>query len=309
MSYIVISISVLVAFFIILYVFILSGPWPNISFFSIDFNKIRELADASIDELPTHINHIVVATGELPSWGVVAGDFGNNYPIEFPSFQLVYKDKTAIIEAPFNERLFKKFPYGKIFSQDAYEMMQNALLQAEFIIPTHEHWDHLGGIAQSENIQKLFPKLILTEKQKKGPTITDADFPEHSLDHFQAISYEKYYRVAPGVVLIDAPGHSEGHQLIFVKLQNGQEILFTGDILWVTSNLKKQKARPLIANLKRHENRKHISHQMKWLYDEFYMNKNQTIKMLTTHDPNQHTEYKEKGILKNGFQLTADFQN
>ena len=309
MSTINILIIVLVTISILLYVFILSGPWPKSSTFVLDFDKIRELADSPKDELPTHINHLVIATGELPSWGVVAGDFGNNYSIEFPSFQLVYNDKTAIIEAPFNNKLFKKFPYGKTFSQDAYEMMQNALLQAEFIIPTHEHWDHLGGIAQSENIQKLLPKLILTEKQKNGPTIKDAEFPEHSLDRFQAISYEKYYRVAPGVVLIDAPGHSEGHQLIFTKLQNGLEILFTGDILWVISNLKKQKARPFIANIKRHENRKQISHQMKWLYDEFYSNKDQKILILTTHDPNQHAEYKEKGILHSEFQLTEESQH
>jgi len=39
------------------------------------------------------------------------------------------------------------------------------------------------------------------------------------------------------------------------------------------------------------------------IVDEFYANEHQAIKILTTHDPKQHEEYKQNGILTDGFQL------
>jgi len=299
----IISISILLIFYYLL----LMGPWPRKSNFHIDFMTVKELAKVHEKELPTGINISVIATGELPSWGVVAGDFcGDNSKIEFPSFQLVYENKTAIIEAPYNKRLFDKFPFGKEFYQDEYEIMQKALLEADFILPTHEHWDHLGAIAQSSNINILLPKTILTKEQIDGPTISDAEFPEHIFNGYKPLEYSKYHRVAPGVVLIKAPGHSVGHQFIYVILQNGSEFLFTGDVVWVNKNIKKQKNRPWLASKKRLENRKQIAHQMRYLHDEFHLNKAQQINMLTTHDPEEHKQYIEKGLIGNGFQMKSE---
>jgi glyoxylase-like metal-dependent hydrolase (beta-lactamase superfamily II) len=286
------------------YFALLRGPWPKKSNFTVDFDKVRQLADADTNDLPSCINYLVIADGELPSWGAVAGEFGEPHAIEFPSFQLVYDDKTAIIETPYNKRLFEKFPYGKNFYQANYDLMQQALLEADFIIATHEHWDHLGGVAQSAHFDQLLSKSIFTKKQINGPTIKDAEFPEYAFDQYTALDYDGYHRVAPGVVLIEAPGHSVGHQFVYVLLQNGTEFLFTGDVVWVTANFEKQKARPWLANKKRLENREQIAHQMKWIYDEFYMNDQQHITMLTTHDPEQHQRYKATGLLHEGFHIT-----
>ena len=305
MSIIILSIIIIIIIGVIMssYFMLIRGPWPEKSDFSVDFHKVRQLAAAEKSKLPLQINYLVIATGKLPRFGVVAGEFGEACNIEFPSFQLLYEDKTVIIEAPYNKYLFDKLKYGKEFYQENYDIMQKALLEAEFIIPTHEHWDHLGGVAQSENISQLLLKTILTKKQINGPTITDAEFPEHAFDHYKAIEYDTYHRVAPGVVLIEAPGHSVGHQFVYVVLQNGTEYLFTGDVLWVTLNFKYRKVRPLLANMKRMENRKQIAHQMRWLYDEFYTNKDQRIKMLTTHEPEQHKQYLSDGLLHEGFQV------
>jgi len=90
---------------------------------------------------------------------------------------------------------------------------------------------------------------------------------------------------------------------VYVVLQNGTEFLFTGDVVWVTVNFEKQKARPWLANKKRLENRKQIAHQMRWIYDEFYTNEDQQIAMLTTHDPEQHKQYLADGLLHEGFQV------
>ncbi len=286
------------------YLILFHGPWPRRSDFSIDFSRVRELAADTRENLPSAIRILTVATGELPGWGVVAGDFGGKPAgIDFPSFQIVYRDKTAIIEAPFNKKLFDKFPYGKDFDKANYQTMQRALLAADFILPTHEHWDHLGGIAQSEHIDALLPKTIFTQEQLHGPTIADAQFPEGSLDGYTPLVYDTYHRAAPGVVLIKAPGHSAGHQFVYVQLQDGREYLFTGDVCWVNRNLEKRRNRPWLASKKRLENRRQIAHQMRYLHDEFYANRSQKIIQISTHDPAQHARYIREGLLEEGFQL------
>ena len=295
--------TVFIGFLACGYLMLFRGAWPDRTDFSIDFDQIRQLAAADDAEYPLRLNRLVIATGELPGWGVVAGDLkGGPHGIEFPSFQLVYADKTAIIEVPFNQRLFEKFPFGKNFFGKNYDKMQEALLAADIIVPTHEHWDHLGGIAQSENIRKLLPKTVLTTRQINGPTIKDAEFPENAFDGYQPVRNERYQRIAPGLVVIAAPGHSVGHQFVFCRLRDGTEFLFTGDVVWVTENLRKRLSRPWLASKKRLENRRQIAHQMKWLFDEFYSNENQTIHMVTTHDPKQHRQYMEKGLIHGGFE-------
>ncbi len=297
----IIIISIISLIFIVIYSFFINGSWPKQSVFKLDFSKIRDLGQSDKAELPEKINFIVIAKGKLPRCAVIAGKFGKKIPIEFPSFQIVYGTKTIIIEIPFNKRLFSKFPYGTEFNDENYNIMQNALKNADIIIPTHEHWDHLGGIAQSENLKEILPKTIITKNQFEGPTIIDAEFPDKAFDDYKPLEYKNYHRIAPGMVLIAAPGHSVGHQLIYVLLQNGEEFLFSGDIVWVMNNIKQKKARPLIVNIKRRENRKQISHQMRWIYDEFITKEN-SIKILPTHDPDLHSHYCQQGWLNRGFQ-------
>ena len=45
---------------------------------------------------------------------------------------------------------------------------------------------------------------------------------------------------------------------------------------------------------------------MKYLYDEFYKNKNQKVFMMSTHDPEQHEDYINRGLINKGIQLGKD---
>lgn len=300
-------IILVVLILLVVYLVFVSGKWPKHTKFSIDFQRVRNLAGDQKEAMPERINMLVIATGKLPNWAVSAGDFTKGTSkIEFPCFQLVYKDKTSIIEAPYSKNLFDKFPFGDEYYQDNYERMQEALLEAEFIIPTHEHWDHLGGIAQSKYIDKILNKTILTLEQINGPTIKDAEFPVGILENYEPLAYDDYYRVSPGIVLIKAPGHSVGHQFVYVQLKNGEEFLFTGDVLWVGNNFKTRKNRPWITSKKRLENRAQISHQMKYLHDNFYYNTEQKIYMLSTHDLELHNRYIKEGLIHEGIRIQKE---
>ena len=47
--------------------------------------------------------------------------------------------------------------------------------------------------------------------------------------------------VAPGIVLIKAPGHAVDHQMVYVRLASGAEILHSVDVGWVLDNIRLQK--------------------------------------------------------------------
>ena len=270
---------------------------PEKTDFKLGLSEVREVADTT-EQLPIRLNSMIIAEGEIPDWIVMAGGAPMSFPISFTSFQVVYEDMTIIIECPFNKTLFDKFCRfkllgirGKYYDEENYETMQRALLDAKYIVATHEHWDHVGGIAQSSNVKELIKKTVLTKEQINGHTIKDAGFPEGILDEVSPLEYDKYHVLAPGVVLIKTPGHSVGSQTIYVRLRNGEEFLFIGDIGWNRINIEKLVNHSRMGAILRYENREQLGHQIKWLHDNIYDNEGENIHLITSHDPSQIEEY------------------
>jgi glyoxylase-like metal-dependent hydrolase (beta-lactamase superfamily II) len=65
-----------------------------------------------------------------------------------------------------------------------------------------------------------------------------------ALSDYAPIQYAEPLAIAPGVVLIRAPGHTPGSQIIYVKCEDGRELLFVGDIGWSLRNIETGKGRP-----------------------------------------------------------------
>jgi glyoxylase-like metal-dependent hydrolase (beta-lactamase superfamily II) len=279
------------------------GSWPGQSEYRVDLEEVRALARAESDALPIRVNSVVIAEGEFPKWAVVAGGSTQAYPTNFTSFQVVYGDKTVIIDAPFNKAQFEKLPFGTTFHEERFAAMQQAMQQAEQIVVTHEHGDHIGGIAQSPVLKQIWPNVLLTKEQIHSPTIKDAQFPDGLLETASPLEYETYHRLAPGIVLIKAPGHRPGHQMVYIQLQNGKELLVIGDVVWNEANLKRQTARPLLVSLFLRQNRTQVTHQMRWLHDAIYQNAQEAIHLVISHDPEQRQRYLHQGLLGDAFEF------
>lgn len=282
---------------------------PKVSNFALDLEIVRKLATSKMSQLPTQINSLIIAEGEIPDWIVVAGGAPQNFHISFTSFQVVYKDKTIIIECPFNKKLYDKFCRfeflgikGKAFYEMNFDIMQKALLEASSILVTHEHWDHTGGIAQSPHINELMRKTVFTSEQKSGHTMKMANFPQEILEDYIPLKYENYHAFSPGIVLIKAPGHSCGSQMIYVQLKSGEEFLFIGDIAWNLINIKDLKNHSRIGMLLRYENGRNLGHQLRWLFDKIFNNPKETINLVTSHDFNQLRDYRRIGLIRDQFQ-------
>lgn len=281
---------------------------PEVSNFALDLKVVRNLATSERSQLPTQLNSLVVAEGEIPDWIVVAGGAPHNFHISFSSFQVVYKDKTIIIECPFNKVLYDKFCRfkllgikGNAFYEKNFNIMQKALLEADFILVTHEHWDHIGGIAQSPYINELMRKAVLTSEQISGHTIKMANFPQDVLDDYIPLEYDQYHVLVPGIVLIKAPGHSYGSQMIYVQLKNGKEFLFIGDIAWNLINIEHLTNHSRMGMLIRYENGGFLGHQLRWLFENIWNNPEESINLVTSHDLKQLEYYRRSGLIGDQF--------
>lgn len=115
-----------------------------------------------------------------------------------------------------------------------------AMHRADLILVTHEHLDHIGGLAALHD-PAAQAHAALNPRQLPGPAQSSLGWQPGAA--FRVIAQTGPVAVAPGVVVIPAPSHSPGSQLIFVTLADGTELLFAGDVSSLASNWRRLRAR------------------------------------------------------------------
>ncbi len=154
--------------------------------------------------------------------------------------------------------------------------IERALRSAKLVLFTHEHPDHqaaalrlAGGIPAGARFNP--GQLPPAELSAKLPWPAGAA-PAASL------SATAPQAVAPGVVVIPAPSsHTPGSQMIYVRMADGQEVLFTGDIATLRYSWQDLRARShLVTQFLAPENRGEV---YAWL---------KTIRQLKQEAPGLH---------------------
>lgn len=286
--------------FIGYYILFLSAPSGNEGAFTIKLEELRASAgkpEEGTTALPVSLNSLVIGEGEFPSAAIMAGQsLFEKTGLVFVSYQVNYADGSQIIiDTAQDESLHNEYYEGQPFYSDHFDSMQEAMKKARLIIATHEHVDHVGGIAQSPFISEIKDQVRLTEEQIHGPTIAAARFPEGWLDALQPLKYDGVYRLAPGIALQKAPGHSVGSQLVYVRLQNGKEYLFVGDIAWDMRNIQEERGRPaLVSWMFLQENRQQVADQLVALNQ--FRAEHPEVRIIVAHDKADLERLREQGI-------------
>jgi glyoxylase-like metal-dependent hydrolase (beta-lactamase superfamily II) len=217
------------------------NPPANLQPYSFDLAAVR----AKADELPggkaTEVRVEKVASFNFPAVAAVGGDGWGIMPMAAYSYQVVLPTDTIIIDTAFTAAMGASL--NAQIDDDAYARMEVAMAAATQIVVTHEHPDHIGGIIAYDDPQGIARALRLNKEQVESLPRYGLAWPAE-LSDYAPIDYPDMLAIAPGVVLIRAPGHTPGSQMIYVKREDGRELLFIGDIGWSLRNVETGKSRP-----------------------------------------------------------------
>ena len=142
--------------------------------------------------------------------------------------------------------------------------------------------------------------MITKEQFDNAERTEPVAWPTGSRESFQPLIYQGMLPIAPGVVLVKAPSHTPGSQLVFVQFADGSEYLFMGDISSLDRNWRETRARSrLVGDLIVDEDRAAV---FSWLKAFKALSEaNPDVTMVPSHDGIVIDQLVEAGRLKRGF--------
>jgi glyoxylase-like metal-dependent hydrolase (beta-lactamase superfamily II) len=240
--------------------------------YAIDIAEVRRLADSEAGEKPQLIRVETVAHLGAPQSIVVAGSGWQRTDLPVSSYELVYRDHLAIVDAALDAAVAKAMS-AQTFDSAAYARMSGALARAALIVVTHEHPDHVGGLLAQPDLAKLLRVTRLTREQVAeleanltSKPFADLHLPATTFNGYRPLDYARYQAVAPGVVLIKAPGHTPGSQMVYVRRTDGVELLFVGDVAWQMRNIATLREKARLATWIAGENREQVREELAALH-------------------------------------------
>jgi len=277
-----------------------SEPAPERSSYRIDVTALRALAASLPGPGPREIRSALVAEVSLPRGVIFAGEPFVPHAQVHQAFQLVWDDRTALIDTAFPPQAFAKVDRGGsgTYHPEGWAQVEGALGSAGLVLVTHEHFDHLAGAARIPPEQA--GRLRLDRAQlANGKALDDAGIPAALREKLEPLADTPAQAVAPGVVLLAAPGHTPGSQIVFVQRADGREALLLGDVAWDEDQIRDLHYRPRFVTLLIGENRSQVLDQLRALHDLAAAEPRLT--QVVSHDSSQRAELLASGFLIDGF--------
>ena len=275
----------------------------------IQYNKdlldsVRAAATTTSGELPTSIGYIKYAES-IRKWSdLVEG--GANEPARMArtAFQVRYPDgEWVMIDAGMDRAIHKFFERNgpQPFDSTKADSVRQAVEGAKLIVVTHEHGDHVGGSIYTTN-EAVPKKTILTRDQVNSliskPQMPEIGLTEEKSNNYVIADFADFHPVAPGIVLIKAPGHTKGEIMIYVKLQNATEYLFVGDVTWTYQGAAETKQKPASERGRLGEDSTTIARQLNWIND---LMRNEKVTIVVSHDDIMVPKFADSGLIQRGF--------
>jgi glyoxylase-like metal-dependent hydrolase (beta-lactamase superfamily II) len=264
---------------------------------------VRLLAHAAPGDLPSAVGYLSVVDDSTPESDAVEGAPKTRRFEVTPAFQVRYRAGWVMVDAGMSHAAAGK---DGIYHQDSYDKVQAALRRARLIVATHEHYDHVDGVITSPYLDEIAPHTMLTEAQvhtllakpgTAGEVLDSARFRRYIV-----VDYERVLPIAPGMVLIRAPGHTPGSQIVYVKLASGRELMLIGDIVWHHAGLDMQRQKPDSTSRQMNEDRTMLGYEMAWLKNNVAP---AGVSVVVSHDGTALQALARRGVVSEGFDVSA----
>jgi glyoxylase-like metal-dependent hydrolase (beta-lactamase superfamily II) len=260
----------------------------------------RGLVHAVPGDLPTSIAYINIIDDTAAISDAVENAPKTRVSSPDPVFQVKYAHSWIMVDAAMNREMATAPGNTGKFLDDQYTKMVAALRGAGLIVITHEHGDHIGTVAHSSVADELAPKTMLTRQQMESllhrPKVTFTPFDSTQASRYIVIDYDRVLPIAPGVVLIKAPGHTPGAQVVYVKLASGREVILSGDVAWHRLGIETEKEKPDSSSKAMGEDRAAIAGELAWLHQA----EQAGVSVVVSHDGEQLKTFAKQGILTEG---------
>lgn len=204
--------------------------------------QLRTLAASLPGAAPERVEFELVAFRLVPGNLFIAGGGFKRRLIGVMAFRLPVKGGAPIvIDTGLTRQAAADMGIDR-YDDAAARRVNAALREAGTILLTHEHVDHEGGVVALGDAAAL-AKVRFNPAQVAPAKWTDMlPWPAGERPR-PTLSGTAPQAVAPGVVVIPAPSHTPGSQMIYVRLASGREILFVGDISTMAANWQELRAR------------------------------------------------------------------
>jgi glyoxylase-like metal-dependent hydrolase (beta-lactamase superfamily II) len=260
----------------------------------------RGLIHAVPGDLPTAIGYLNVAEWSWPLSFAVENAPKTTVSSPTPVFQIRFAHGWIMADAAMDREIAAAAGDSSQFFDDRYTRAITALRGANLIVVTHEHYDHIGTVGHSAFADELAPKTMLTRAQVESllhnPQMTKTPFDSARAGRYIVVDYDRELPIAPGVVLIKAPGHTPGSQVVYVKLASGREVILSGDVAFHHLGIETEKEKPDSASRHMAEDRAAIAGELAWLHQA----ERAGVSVVVSHDGEQLETFARQGILSQG---------
>ena len=197
--------------------------------------------------LPREVELYRTGRGTAPMFAVEAGGGLGKFEMAYTAFGIRYRDSRVMIDAAADRETAMAIgdKAAARFDDAAYALLLDRIAQADQVILTHEHKDHVMAVVRHPAFGAFADRFRFREAQRYGLLRhSGSQAIAEAIGSLAATPIDGATHIAPGIAAVPAPGHSPGSIIILVRLANGREYLFIGDIAWSFDDITKLRTRP-----------------------------------------------------------------